>query len=294
MTNAAVALWAVDLIARRFVRGDKRAVVLLLLMLLPTLEACMFPLEIGAILAIPALSWVLIAESRLKRFPADFRAINSGLWLLFLVFAGTLGFPPIVAVAFGTDLTSLWAMQGLFLIAILVVCGASYPIERFYTVNLAVLVIGIALVAVTVAAPLHAFYRNTYGYGERRNFYRLAALELTRRWHQVSHSPLPAISGDNALAFATAFYSPDHPRYRRPFALQYQWPIPPQHAFVNGWGAMCFNDDEVCGEWIQNVRATAPDAISFDFVVTGSLWGQRGVTGRIVAVMVLPRDGKSR
>src|SRR5260221_3958216 len=38
MTNAAVALWAVDLIARRFVRGDKRVVVLLLLMLLPTYQ----------------------------------------------------------------------------------------------------------------------------------------------------------------------------------------------------------------------------------------------------------------
>jgi len=38
MTNAAVAPWAVDLIARRFVRGDKRAVVLLLLMLLPAYQ----------------------------------------------------------------------------------------------------------------------------------------------------------------------------------------------------------------------------------------------------------------
>src|SRR6202171_986687 len=158
--------------------------------------------------------------------------------------------------------------------------------------NLAVPVISIALVAVTVAAPVHAFYRNSYGYDERRNSYRLAALELRRRWLQVSHSPLPAISGDDALAFATAFYSPDHPRYRRPFALQYQWPIPPQHAFVNGWAAMCFSDDEVCGEWARNVRATAPDAIRFDFVVTDSLWGQPGVTGRIVAVMVLPREGK--
>jgi len=416
MTNAAIALWAVDLIARRFVRGDKRAVVLLLLMLLPVyqfhaqrfnantvllaiwplatycflrsfetrqikwaaaagalaalamlgkyysvflvsgfafaavchpqrriyfrsqvpwvstlvglivlaphlhwlattgaapfeyaiqahggrefwpsiLEACMFLLGIAAILAIPALSWVLIAESRLKRFPADFRAMNSGLWLLFLVCAGTIGFPPIVAVAFGTDMTSLWAMQGLFLIGILIVCGASYPIERFYAVNLAVLVIGIALVALTIAAPVHAFYRNAYGYDERRNAYRLAALELTRRWHQVSRSPLPAISGDDALAFATALYSPDHPRYRRPFALQYQWPIASQRVFENGWAAMCFSDDEVCGEWARNVRATAPDAISFDFVVTDRLWGQPGATASIVALMILPREEKAR
>jgi hypothetical protein len=38
MTNAAIALWSVDLIARRFVRGDKRAVVLLLLLLLPVYQ----------------------------------------------------------------------------------------------------------------------------------------------------------------------------------------------------------------------------------------------------------------
>ena len=38
MTNAAVALWAADLIARRFVRGDSRAVVVLLLMLLPAYQ----------------------------------------------------------------------------------------------------------------------------------------------------------------------------------------------------------------------------------------------------------------
>jgi len=35
LTNAAFGLWTVDLISRRFVRGDKRMIVLLLLMLLP-------------------------------------------------------------------------------------------------------------------------------------------------------------------------------------------------------------------------------------------------------------------
>ena len=35
LTNSAIGLWMVDLISRRFVRGDKRMIVLLLLMLLP-------------------------------------------------------------------------------------------------------------------------------------------------------------------------------------------------------------------------------------------------------------------
>jgi hypothetical protein len=43
----------------------------------------------------------------------------------------------------------------------------------------------------------------------------------------------------------------------------------------------------------RNVRATAPDAISFDFVVTDHLWGLSGATARIGAVMVPPRQAKA-
>lgn len=42
-----------------------------------------------------------------------------------------------------------------------------------------------------------------------------------------------------------------------------------------------------------NVRATAPDAISFDFVVTDHLWGLPGATAAIGAVMVPPREEKA-
>ena len=38
MVNAAIALWIIDLTARRFVTGDKRAIILLLLMLLPVYQ----------------------------------------------------------------------------------------------------------------------------------------------------------------------------------------------------------------------------------------------------------------
>lgn len=235
MTNSGMALWAVDLISRRFVRGDKRVVVLLLLMLLPTYqfhaqrfnanmvllplwpfatwcflrafetrhaawaaaagaaaaaamlgkyysvflvgsfvfaavlhpqrrlyltscapwvstavglvvlgphlywlattgampfqyamasqtgvafipsltEAVWFLLGIGAMMALAAIVWVLIAGYRLKQIPDDFRTMNSGLYLLFLVSVGTIVFPIITAVALGTYLPSLWATQGL-------------------------------------------------------------------------------------------------------------------------------------------------------------------------------------
>ncbi|HMI12325.1 MAG TPA: hypothetical protein VK567_12150, partial [Bradyrhizobium sp.] len=101
--------------------------------------------------------------------------MNSGLLLLFLVGVGTIVFPVLTSIAFGTDMPPIWGLQGLFLFVILLVCGASYPIPRFYSVNLAVLVIGIAVFAVVVVAPVHALYRNTHPLHEGRNFYSLAA-----------------------------------------------------------------------------------------------------------------------
>ncbi|MDB5567021.1 MAG: hypothetical protein JWP84_3587 [Tardiphaga sp.] len=414
MTNAAVALWAVDLIARRFVRGDARAVVLMLLMLLPAYqfhaqrfnantvllavwplatycflrsfesralgwaaaagafaalamlgkyysvflvgsfvlaavahpqratyfkswapwasalaglvvlgphlhwlattgatpfayaldvhsgidfssslyEAAMFLLGLAATLALPALVWVLSAELRLKRFGADFRALNPGLVLLFWVFVGTILLPVIAAIAIGTDMPSLWALQGLFLPAILIVCGASFALERLYVVNLAVFVAGIAVVGVVIAAPLHAIWRNSVSPNDR-SYYRLAAVELTKRWHGVSDRPLPAISGDDGLAFATAFYSPDHPVYRRPFQYQYDWSLPPLKTLEKGWAAMCFTEDELCTVWMRSVTALAPQYMRFDFEVQPKLWGQAGVPATIAALMVLPRDIQS-
>lgn len=414
MTNAAVALWAIDLISRRFVRGDKRAVVLLLAMLLPAyqfhaqrfnantvllaiwplatycflrayesrtigwsaaagalaavamlgkyysiflvgafvlaavahpqrriyfrswspwistlaglvvlgphlhwlattgakpfeyamqvhggvgpgqavIEAGVFLLGLAATLALPALVWVLTAETRLRRFPADFRDMCPGLVLLFWIFVGTIVLPIIATVAVGTDMPSLWALQGLFLAAILIVCGAGFAVERLYIVNMMVLVGAIAVVAVVVAAPIHAIYRNGYGPNDR-TYYRLAALELTARWREAADLPLTAVSGDDALAFATAFYSPDHPRYRRPFQFQYHWGMPRPTTLEKGWAAMCFAADADCMGWMDRVTAIAPQYTRFEFSAQPTLWGHAGIPATIAALMVLPREAES-
>lgn len=409
MVNAAVALWCVDLISRRFVKGDKRIIVLLLLMLLPTYqfhaqrfnansvllaiwplatycflrsfesrqfvwavaagataaiamlgkyysvfllgsfafaaichpqrrayfgstaplvsvaaglvvlgphlhwlattgaapfdyalshagfsfgqalgETLFFVLGIGATLAIPAATWVMISGYRLQRFPQDFRNINDGLRLLLLIAVGTIVFPVVTALIFGTDMPSLWAHQGLFLLAVLIVCGTSYPIERFYTVNVTVMVAGIALIAILLAAPIHAVYRNNYAYEEGRSFYRAAVLELTRHWHQYTDLPLPAVSGDDALAFAAAFYSPEHPRYARPFAYQYTWGLPRQTTLQRGWAGLCFEGDAPCIEWMQKISAKAVQFVNPEFVVQSTLLGMPGATRRVIALIVPP------
>jgi hypothetical protein len=171
------------------------------------------------------------------------RAISQSI----LVSIGTIAFPVMTAVTLGTDLPSLWALQGLFLFAVLIVCGASYPIERFYSVNLWVLVAGIALLAVIVAAQ---YMRSSATTTPSRR----AAISIgPRRWND---GPLSAVSGDDALAFATAFYSEGHPVYARPFAYQHTWGSPRKTTLEKGWAALCFVDgkDRDTGSAIHTVR----------------------------------------
>jgi len=240
---------------------------------------------------IPAvLAWIFIAGDRLKKLRDDFAAMDSGLWLLVLISCGTIAFPVATSFALGTDLPSLWAVQGLFLFVLLIVCSASYPISRFHCVNLTVLVAGVALLAVAVAAPVHAVYRNKHGYEEGRNLYKPAALELTKRWRAATGMPLQAVSGDDALAFGVAFYSPDHPLYARPFAFQYTWRIPRKTTLDRGWAALCFADQAECIEWMRKTAERAGKFSQVQFEVQASLVGVPGVKRSIAAIIVPPHE----
>nr|WP_027567770.1 glycosyltransferase family 39 protein [Bradyrhizobium sp. URHA0013] len=252
-------------------------------------EARNFLLGLLAAISVSAVSWMLIAGTRLKQFPDDFAAMNPGLRLLFYVAVGTIALPVLVSLAIGTDLPSLWALQGLFLFAILVVCGTNYPIERFYTVNLTLIVAGVALTAVLVAAPIHAVYRNDHGYEEGRNFYAEAASELTREWRELTGEPLAAVSGDDALAFALAFYSPDHPHYVQPFEDQYPGGLPGKTTLDRGWAALCFRDQNDCSRWMDGVAGRAGHFVKREFMVQAQLWGRPGLTREVVVLMVPPR-----
>jgi hypothetical protein len=258
--------------------------------LVPSLiEALSFILGVALVLAIPALTWVLIARNHLKRFVQDFRAMNPGLLLLLFVGVGTTVFPAVTAVGLGTDMPPIWALQGLFLFAILIVCGASYSIERFYAVNLAAFVLGIAVVAVVVVAPVHALYRNFHPLHEGRNFYQASAMELTRQWHRQSDAALPAVGGDDGLAFATAFYSPDHPVYE--FRLVHpntERTLPPQATSEQGWAALCFDGDRYCIAAMEKTAARASRYVRSDFVLESTLLGEPGATQGFTAFIVPP------
>ena len=252
-------------------------------------DAVSFVLGLAAAISVPAITWIMMVGYRIRRFYRDFTRMNSGLRLLYYVAAATVILPVITSLMVGTDLPSLWALQGLFLFAVLIVCGASYRIERFYTVNATVLVAGIAVIAVLIGAPVHAFYRNSYGYEEGRSFYHQAANELTRQWHELSALPLAAVGGDDSLGLATAFYSSDHPHYGQPLAYQYTLELPRKTALEKGWAALCFDDQAGCIGSMERMAARAGVFVRREFAVRSQLLGVAGAKRNIVTFLVPPR-----
>ncbi len=250
-------------------------------------EAVKYVLSNFAYLIVPAVAWCLMIRANLKRFAFDLTKLDPGLLLLAWIFAATVFVPPVVSVALGSDLPPIWNLQAVFLAVVVSVAAVSFAIERFDSTNLCLAVTGF-FIFMLVAAPIHAFYRNMHGFDWNRNFLSAAAKEMTIRWHQHSDTPFDAVSGDDALAFAAAFYSPDHPYYKRPFQFQYTWGLPRRTTLDKGWAAMCFADDPPCLSWMDRVEELSSAVIRSEFTLQASLWEQPGVSATVIALIAPP------
>ncbi|MBK5653166.1 MULTISPECIES: glycosyltransferase family 39 protein [Bradyrhizobium] len=251
-------------------------------------DAANFLLGLAAAVSVSAATWVLIAGYRIRRFSRDYSASDPNLKLLCHIAIGTTVLPVITSIFLRTDLPSLWALQGLFLLAVPVVCSTRYRIERFYAVNATLLVAGIAIVAAVIAAPVHVLYRNSHGYEEGRSFYHQAADQLTRLWHEQMGIPLSIVGGNDSLGLAVAFYSSDHPHYGDPFAHEYSLALPREVRPERGWAALCFDDQDDCLEWTEQMAAQAGSYLKRELSVQSSLFGIPGVKRNIVVFLVAP------
>jgi len=201
----------------------------------------------------------------------------------------TIVFPAITSVGLGAHMPPIWALQGLFLFAIPIVCGTSYPIERFYSVNLAVLVIGIAAIAVVLAAPLHPTIATSIHC--MRDAISISGGDgVDPRWHEHSDAALAAVGGDEGLAFATAFYSPDQPVFEERLVVPHTEALPRHASFERGWAALCYHGDIGCIASMERIAARDARFVRTEFEVQSTLLGQPGATQRFTALMVPPSD----
>src|SRR5262249_25345699 len=99
---------------------------------------------------------------------------------------------------------------------------------------------------------------------------------------------MPTVGGYDDLAFALAFYSPDHPSYEaRLVNPDLARPLD-ANDFVDGWAAMCFGEDKACVAEVEGAAARASRIIRSDFTFELSWFGMPGARQRFIAVMVPP------
>lgn len=250
-------------------------------------DVVLFILTNVAYLLLPIVSLGVMLRAHWREWGANLKALPSGLLLLFLVFAASFLLPMLTTLVINSDLPATWHFQGLFLVVLIAVCALRFEIPRRETANLTAMV-GIMFICALLVSPFYALYRNANPSSNDREFYRAAVRTLTDAWHQAYGVPLNRVSGDDGLAFATAFYSPDHPRYSRPYPFGHDWAMPEGDPFANGWSAMCFAGESYCDGWMMRIAQKYPQARRWTFPVRLSLWGFRGATRDVAAIMIGP------
>ena len=105
-----------------------------------------------------------------------------------------------------------------------------------------------------------------------------------------SDAALPVVGGDEEMAFAAAFYSPDHPVYEERLVCQncqntQEFLLT---AFNRGWAALCFDGDADCIAMIERNAAPASGIVRSEFVVQSTLLGRPGASQRFTLLMVPP------
>jgi hypothetical protein len=97
------------------------------------------------------------------------------------------------------------------------------------------------------------------------------------------------VGGDDGLAFAAAFYSPDHPRYEMSLVHPHELQLP---GATQGWAALCYDTDISCISGMQAAASRARHWVRADFTLRTNLFGWRGASQGFVALIVPPDNSR--
>jgi hypothetical protein len=132
--------------------------------------------------------------------------------MLVALFVVPLLLPAIMAPILKTSVTPLWSMQAWLLLPILLLAPTSAVLSHRATITTAICVFAATLVIIATA-PVLAWRYHAEGIGHSREYTHSLATELTREWRSRYGGRLSIVTGDEALAGAASFYSPDHPDF---------------------------------------------------------------------------------
>ncbi len=220
----------------------------------------------------------------------DRRILAETLWpsdpdrrLLVVLLAGQILLPALSAPFLGVELTSLWTMQGWFLLPIVLLAPQAATVTRSGAVFTAAAVIAVTVLAL-LAAPAIAWTKHVGGTKHGESLYRLLSDEITRQWHRDMHRPLTIVMGD--LAEAVTFYSPDHPDSVPGFDLRVAPRVSPERLAREGYAVLC--DQPACTNEAARRAAVEPHAVQRELELSRRYLGRQGPNARFSIVLVPP------
>ncbi|MEW6639046.1 MAG: glycosyltransferase family 39 protein [Pseudomonadota bacterium] len=192
----------------------------------------------------------------------------------------------VVALAGHVRLSTKFALPLFALVPLLwmVVHGAGFGARQLRTVMLAAG--GLMIAAVLFAAPTAAlkFRLDKSHYAEPR---AIVAHQVTQLWRAAMQTPLRIVAGTEAYAFATTFYSADHPSDFTDFSRAKAPWIDDVRLSREGLAIICRVEDDACLDHMGRFQAFDAVRLTLDRV-SKDFWGLRGDPFSFVVLLVRP------
>ena len=211
--------------------------------------------------------------------------------MLVALFAVPLILPAIVAPLLQTSVTPLWSMQGWFLLPILLLAPSSAVLSHRAMITTAIC-LATATIAIIAAAPAIAWHYHADGIGESREHSHSLATEVTREWRSRYGTRLSIVTGDEKLAGAATFYSPDHPDSLFLVGL---WTTPwvtPERIAREGSMILCrANDQAACIQAQQTLGVTEQILQKTEITIASHFLGSTTRPEKFLIWLVPPNAG---
>jgi 4-amino-4-deoxy-L-arabinose transferase-like glycosyltransferase len=224
--------------------------------------------------------------------PAD---VATALWprdpnrrLLATLLWAPLLLPAVTAPLLKGELTSLWTMQGWFLLPILLLMPERIELRRDAAVTVAGGVSVLTLVLL-LASPAIAWLKHQQGTHEERAYYSPVAQDLMRHWREAAGvHRLAIVLGEINFAAAATLYVPNHPDSVPGFNLSLSPWVTPERMAREGFAVIC--RDETCADQALRLAVGHPRVRHVEIEAVRTFLGVPTPPARFILVLAPPRN----
>jgi 4-amino-4-deoxy-L-arabinose transferase-like glycosyltransferase len=155
--------------------------------------------------AAPVLLALILLRVRATAFADMLWPKTDARRLVAIAFYAPLLLPPVVALAAGLELTSLWTMSAWSLLPVVLLSSPQVEVPKGAGRPFLAIAVAVPLV-MTAAAPVIALSIHKAGVAPAQAHAKLLARQVARMWRMTTDKPLRLVGGDADLSYGAAFY----------------------------------------------------------------------------------------